>query len=447
MTDFKLKFILAAAVCCLLAGCGSSGTQAQTVPTEKPVVTAEPSEPPQQTIEPSPEIVYRHAYAPDSTVIELVAEDADDLCLQRDRLTQLKRIRLTEPIDGPEALQMLAECFPAAEIEYSLMLAGMQVSSTETELDLSRLDEAGVPDAIKALELLPAVERIKLSGENLSLETVAMFEALPSSPVVDYGFTLFGREFNTADESMILSGIWMGDEGAAVREILPYMTNCTLLEMERCNVSNESMAALRDDFPDIKVVWRVNFSCYTCRTDETRILASIKGVYLNAEACEPLKYCTDVKYLDLGHNCIENISFVEYMPELEVCIVAINYWTDASPLAKCEKLEYLEIFNTGCTDLTPLSGLSNLKHLNVCWLHELSDISPLYGLTGLERLWIGCVNKVPAEQLEEIAARLPDTVINTTTENPTEEGWRDDPRYELLTEQMGYNLIDPYSTH
>ena len=184
------------------------------------------------------------------------------------------------------------------------------------------------------------------------------------------------------------------------------------------------------------------------RTDETRILASIRDINLNGAAVECLKYCTEVRYLDLGHNIINDISFVEYMPDLEVAILAINYWTDATPLASCPKLEYLEIFNTNCSDLTPLAGLTNLKHLNICWLKNLSDITPLYGLTQLERLWIGSseYNQVPRAQLEEIRKRLPDTVINTTTENPTLEGWREDPRYELLVEQMGYNWDHIYST-
>ena len=161
-----------------------------------------------------------------------------------------------------------------------------------------------------------------------------------------------------------------------------------------------------------------------------------------------LKYCTEVRYLDLGHNCINDISFVEYMPDLEVAILAINYWADASPLASCQKLEYLEIFNTNCTDLRPLAELKNLKHLNICWIKNLSDISPLYEMTQLERLWIGSSanNQIPRSQYAEIQRRLPDTVINVTTDNPTEEGWRDDPRYDLLIEQMGYNLDHMYST-
>jgi hypothetical protein len=70
----------------------------------------------------------------------------------------------------------------------------------------------------------------------------------------------------------------------------------------------------------------------------------------------------------------------------------------------------------------------------------------LYGLTQLERLWIGSVHSIPQEQIEEIQRRLPDTEINVTTDAPTFEGWREGDRYALLVEQMGYNWDHMYST-
>ena len=291
----------------------------------------------------------------------------------------------------------------------------------------------------------PALTYVQLSPETASLEDVARIQALSSHPIVDYPLELYGKQVSTADEILDFNHIRIGDNGKALRELLPYFTNCKRIELEDCGLKNRVLGALQQDYPDIQIVWRIHFGCYSVLTDETRILASIKGKELTGEMCSVLKYCTKVRYLDLGHNIINDISFVQYMPDLEVAILAINYWSDASPLANCKKLEYLEIFNTRCTDLSPLAALTNLKHLNICWIKELKDITPLYSLTGLERLWIGCVNKVPREQFDEIRKRLPDTKINTSTDNPTSEGWRKNPRYDLLVEQMGYNWKQPYS--
>ena len=322
----------------------------------------------------------------------------------------------------------------------------MHFRTSNSELDLSSLTPGQIEELLPILEEMPKLKTVKLPSEGVAWETVGLLQDLPAHPTVDYRFSLYGKKFNTADESMNLNRVSIPDNGEALCEVLPYMTNCTMVEMERCGLKYVRYAEIRDAFPERGIVWRVDFGGYSVRTDETRILASIKGYNLTGDKCAVLKYCTKVRYLDLGHNIIDDISFVQYMPDLEVAILAINYWSDATPLASCKKLEYLEIFNTRCTDLSPLAELTNLKHLNICWIKQLKDITPLYGLTGLERLWIGCVHKIPKEQLDEIRERLPDTTINFTTDNPTSEGWRKDPRYDLLSEQLGYNWKQPYST-
>lgn len=418
----------------LLAGCGQASAPTETLQPPAPAETDAP-------------ILYEHRYDPDSRSLRIGPEEAADLCAQAADLRLLSSITLTEPVRDGELLAMLRGAFPEAALQYSVELLGETVPGDTAELDLSGLAPEDVDTALEALALLPELSRVTLSDEQLSLADVGRFQALPSAPTVAYPIRLYGREFSTADDFMDLNHVPVRDGGEALREALPYMTACRQLEMEYCGLSNEEMAQLRDDFPAIKVVWRVDFSMYTARTDETRILASLKGAWMTGKDCEPLKYCTEVRYLDLGHNIIDDISFVQYMPDLEVAILAINYWSDASPLAACTKLEYLEIFNTRCTDLSPLAGLTSLRHLNVAWIHELEDITPLYGLTGLERLWIGGVHQVPQEQLEEIQRRLPDTRVNVTTLTPTGEGWRVDERYDLLREQIGYDRIHAYATH
>ena len=433
-------WILCLLAALLLSGCSFTPPWAE-VP--EPAPTPEPT--------PAP-TVYTYTWLPTSRTLRIRSEELDDLVAQRELLPELEKILLLETVEDPAVLDRLHEAFPDAVLSYRVELDGRLVDSKETELDLSRLSHENVPEVCERLALLPNVTRVILS-EDADWEDVGAFQALPSAPTVDRPFTLYGRHFNTTDEFMDLNRVKIGDKGAALREVLPYMTNCRQVDMEDCGIRNEEMAVLRDDFPSVKIVWRVHFNVYSVRTDETRILASIKEINLNADTVACLKYCTEVRYLDLGHNIINNISFVSYMPDLEVAILAINYWTDASPLASCSKLEYLEMFNTNCRDLSPLAELKNLKHLNICWLMNLSDITPLYGLTQLERLWIGSseYNSIPRAQLREIREKLPDTEINTSTENPTEEGWRFDedknpvPRYALLIEQMRYNDPKPYS--
>ena len=226
--------------------------------------------------------------------------------------------------------------------------------------------------------------------------------------------------------------------------------------MDTCNVSDESMAEIRDEFPQAEVVWRIWFGStnrYSVRTNVTTILASNPGIGgdMSKEYTTSLKYCTKVRYLDLGHNDkMDDISFISYMPDLEVAILSMARWKDGSYLADCPKLNYLEL-NTGCiSDLTPLSGLTNLKDLNLCYNYALHDISPIYDLD-LDRLYLGALTPIPLDQVETYRSLHPDCEVNIQTIDPSGGKWRRTqlnpdvyaPRYERLREEFNYSA-DPY---
>ncbi len=367
-------------------------------------------------------------------------------------------------------LVLLREAAPEADLSFSFSLAGQTVSLAAEELDLSAMSHEETAAAADYLSCMSKLRTVNLGGEgvnSLSWEDIGTLQAACPNTDFSYSFSLFGRSLNTLDESLDFNHITMDDGGAAVRSILPYMQNCVYLDMDFCGVSNEDMAAIRDDFPNIKVVWRIWFGDhYSVRTDVIKILASkpSKGGIVYDEDTAVLKYCTDVKYLDLGHNeVITDLSFVNYMPNLEVLVIAMNPIGDLSPLANCPHLEYLELNSTTISDLSPLSGLTELRHLNICNCENVTDISPLYGLTEMERLWIGCITPVPAEQVAEMQAAAPNCEINTEVYDPTaghwriagytelsllhyaETGWLQEvlhPRYELLREQFGYDTED-----
>lgn len=384
------------------------------------------------------------------------AEAADMLSC----LPKLSSVRLG--LCGGEGLSAenfaaLFEMFPDTAFDYSFMLDGREIEWSASELDVSDVSPEAALAAAPFFLPMKNIQYVNMGAEggNYDLATVkAVQDALPEADV-EYHFSLFGKEFSTLDESMDFWYVPMDDGGAAVRSVLPCMKKCTYVDMDSCGISNEDMAALQADFPNMKIVWRVWFAdMYSVRTDAIKILASkpsVGGTIFDDDAAV-LKYCTDIKYLDLGHNVeITDISFVSYMPKLEVFIIAMNHVSDLSPLANCYNLEYLEIQTTDVTDLSPLAGLTELRHLNIGELPDLYDISPLYGLTELERLWITATTPIPAEQVEVMRGCAPGCDINTTAGEPHGEKWRfykydpDIPRYwwverhELLREQMGYN--------
>ena len=350
----------------------------------------------------------------------------------------------------------------------SVNVLGSEYPSDTKELDLSGQDRDAILSAVDSLRQFSALERIALGdeGKGLSWEDIAAIHEAAPEAALDYDFTLYGTQQNLANETVNLWHVPVGDNGAAVTAVLPYMTRCTYLDMDSCGVSNEDMDAIRQAFPAVNVVWRVNFKGYSVRTDVERILASRPSVAgeLHDEDAVVLKYCNGCKYLDLGHNeSLTNIEFVRGMPNLEVAVIAMNPISDLSPLLDCPHLEYLETQTTSVTDLTPLSQMKELRHLNIGQLPGLTDISPLFELPDLMRLWIGSVTPIPAEQVEHMREVAPACEIDTTVVDPTTGTWRVQgyirislplysdvdyeqevfsPRYYLLQEQFGYKDQD-----
>ena len=118
------------------------------------------------------------------------------------------------------------------------------------------------------------------------------------------------------------------------------------------------------------------------------------------------------------------------MPNLETLIIALSDVSDLRPLANCPHLTYAELQTSALNDLRPLSGLTELKYLNICYNFSITDITPLYSLTQLKRLWIGCLDPVPAEQVARMKELAPDCQINTEDLDPTREEWRWDGVYD-----------------
>ena len=322
----------------------------------------------------------------------------------------------------------------------------------EVKISLPKLEGKDVERTIELLGEMPNVHTVDLgarkAGRLLALSSIEKLQAACPDVNFIFRFSLWGKEVSTADKELDLKYIPMDDEGAAVIRALRVMPKCTYLDMDTCGVSSEAMGKIREQFPDVEVVWRIWFGKeFSVRTDCERIIATN---HLNDANSKDLKYCTKVRLLDVGHNPnLTDISFLTDMTELECCILAIMPFRDLTPLTNCTKMEYLELCEMQThpgqmLDLSPLAGMTHLHHLNICKLYEVENYEWLENCTELERLWIGVYTYIPKEYIEHLKEVLPDTKINWWTQVAVTEKWREDPagifveRYALLREQFDY---------
>ncbi len=356
--------------------------------------------------------------AQEADLTGLAAEDGEKAAELLAFLPGLKKVELGDPAISAAQILALRESYPEVEFHYDVMLLGQKLDPQVEELDLTELSPEEADKAVLALAGLENLQTIYLSPDSgLSWDQItAIGDACPDT-VLNMPVTMFGKSFNLADPWLDFNHIYMDDNGEAIRGLMPYMRNCTVLDMDSCGVSNEAMAQIRDENPGMDVVWRVNFGDnYSVRTNVTKILASkpSKGGALYDSAAEQLKYCTNVRYLDVGHNGnLSDFSFVSYMPNLEIAVVSMTGIYDLSPFANCPNLLYLEAGNTPIYDLSPLANCTKLAHLNVGTCVGVSDISPLYELD-MKRLWLGVVDPVPQDQIDYMRELHPSCEVNTT---------------------------------
>lgn len=399
-------------VCLLLCACGKQSSA------KEPAATPVPAE---------PTVDFSAASFPKSAS-EITVSLAKGETALLDSFNALERADLTGSEDIEEVCAWAA-AHPDVRVSYTVSMPdGSVLSSGVKSVDLSDKSGSEIEAWGERLRLIPKLCTIELGSErgNLGWDSIRKLRELCPEAELKYSFCIYEKDVELGNTQLNLSHYPVYDGGADLMEAMSCMSALSYVDLDSCGMSSEECAAIRDAFPDVKVVWRVWFGDgYSVRTDVERILASKPSVAGMIYDSTPLRYCTDVKYLDIGHNeSLTDVSFLECMPKLEVAIIAMLNITDISAIANCHELEYLEMQTTHVSDLSPLSGLTNLRHLNIVNIPELTDISPLFGLKNLERLWIGYNWRIPAEQFETMQAAAPNCEINTTCGDPTEGHWR-----------------------
>lgn len=302
-------------------------------------------------------------------------------------------------------------------------LCGRHYTTADSELDLTGITEAELPLFEDAVKYMKSLQRIVLGDEIASpIPRSILGRLIAAAPdaAFSYGFTLYGQEMNLSDEYMDLRKIKVDDDGAAIAEVLPYMTKCTYVDLDGSGVSDSACVALRDAFPGVKIVWRVYFSWdYSARTDVKSILCSLAGTYglYNNDSTEPLKYFTDLVNLDAGHNNLHtnDMTFLESLPNLEVLVFYEGYMTDISPIAACKNLRYLELTFSAISDISALANLDKLTDLDVAGCYNLEDISPIIPadkLPNLRRFYCAGL-KISEDQLSQFQRNHPNCEVDT----------------------------------
>ena len=299
--------------------------------------------------------------------------------------------------------------------------------------------------AMAFIPYMPALQTMDARGIAMNAAELQALQADPNAAKLIYNFAVYGQAVNTLTTTLNLDGIDVGglEQMELVLKALPHLTDVSML---RCGLSQPDMIALCESHPDIHFLWEVTFGQYTLRTDATAFTTNLYADNKNhytSETFQPLKYCTDLQMLDLGHCDITDIGFIANMEHLKVLILADNEITDISVLSNLKELEYIELFLNKIVDFSPLADHKALLDLNI-YYNPIGDLTPLTTCTRLERLWLGQCG-LSNSQIAALRKVLPNCKINAQGSASTGKGWREHKRYTTLREMYNTGAYIPFT--
>ena len=238
-----------------------------------------------------------------------------------------------------------------------------------------------------------------------------------------------------------------------IDKIIERLPNLSRLVMIDCGLDNDGYASLQDRHPDIKIVWEIVLEYWTIRTDVvafSTFKTTAEEYYMMNEDAYYLKYCNELVALDLGHNYVSDLSFLEYMPELKVLILVDNvkekdgetlrHLTDLSELQYCTKLRYLEIFANNVSDFSWMENLTELEDLNISY-NSVSSIQYMTNLPNLKKLWMEHTY-ISYDGYCRLRQMYPNAWIVRDGEGSVDQGWRTGARYTAIRRMFRENVID-----
>ena len=380
--------------------------------------------------------------------LQVRAMDYAELRAILPHLRELERVDLRSSRLSEEECAALESEFARVRFSYTVDVWGQSVDSDTRVLRLKGGTSGGTQEMIAALGRLKSLERAELRGADIA--PAQLCELLPYLPEgeTSYDILLFGRRFGSDAEEMDLSGTPMEDtqELEAAIGLMPKLGKVVMCD---CGIPDEQMGELREKYAPVSFVWTVHFGVYSLRTDAKSFCGNDLPKYgfvappIDDAELEPLKYCTELIALDLGHMKVGDISFLENMPHIKYLILVEESFTDISVIGTLQELEYLELFQNTIDDVSPLLNCRELRHLNLGFSSGF-DPEPLKEMTRLKRLWCpGC--GFDADTVRAIKQALSDTdcyMPSFDRQGSTGGGWRLDPEYIKMRDAFGMHYQD-----
>lgn len=319
---------------------------------------------------------------------------------------------------------------PECDVRYQVTVGGKAYTQDTTGIIASGITD----EEASLIHYLPNLEKLHLVNPKASPETVRALR--DSGLIVSCEADVLGQTVTDGITHLEFEDVPL----TSIEELysLSYFPELEQVFLGKCGFDNEALAAYREEVrSEYKLVWTVQTGKLWTRTDDIFFMpVKYRVYYFHDEDTYNLRYCEDMICIDLGHMAIHDISFVEYMPNLQYLILAHTTVLDIGPLATCKNLKFLELDHTGIMDYEPLLGCTALEDLNLGLTFGDEDI--IAQMTWLKNLWWagrGYSFKVKMNEL------LPDTHKEFNGKQTVSNGWRQLPNYYAMRDILGMEYM------
>jgi len=357
----------------------------------------------------------------------------EELLSQLSWFHALEAVTLRSAVLMPEQQRSLLQAYPDIHFSWPVRVGEATVPASAEELVYAQTGLDGTGKLEEIMDLLPELRCVDFTGSAVAAADRVAFREAHDELEVNWSVPINGTLYPCDVELLDFNNLAFADT-AELEAAIPFLPSLQKIEMCDTGLSYEALDEFNQRWPDVREVWRVYFSGYNLRTDDTYFCASAVGVnhpYITDRDAWVFHYLIDMEALDLGHMSITDLSFVEYMPHLTYLIIAECPLWDLSPLAACKELKYLEVFHTGIRDLSPLTECPKLESLNVCYtaVPQRNAYESLLNMPSLGRLWY-CHCPLNRNQRNELAKQKPDCIFFLLENGePSGGSWRYDQRY------------------
>lgn len=354
-------------------------------------------------------------------------------------LSRLSAVTLQGNLPSLDQINALQREFPEVTFCWEIPFGSEVYESTLRELDLS--GQSVDYDAVhELLSWLPNLERVNLLNCPLTDENIIALSNQYPDILFLWEMNVAGIPFLTDVEEIDITGQTV-ESPEQIEKLLPCFRNLKKVIMSHCGLDDETMDALNQRHEDIRFVWSIKMQNYFVRTDADYFYPYkiSPSMMVTDEDLEPLRYCTDLLCIDIGHMWyVTHCEWVRYMPKLRFLIIGETRISDITPLSSCKNLVYLEMFTIPVTDYSPLVECTALEDL--CLGRTYGDPAPIAKMTWLKNLWWANVDGtygLPASNAKEILTEaLPNTNMRFNIAHPTAGGWRKLEHYFEMRDLM-----------